>query len=96
VFTGSLAGHIGEVVDIPDDSTIAFTPLPSTNIIGHLQAHVSEICKQFNLGEYVRVIHGIHRGKDGYITEIHGSEASIFQRTTCEEVCLRHHQLIQD
>jgi hypothetical protein len=39
-----------------------------------------EICKLFSPGDFVRVLFGVHQGKEGFIVDLEGNSATIYHR----------------
>ena len=67
VIGGSLAGMIGEVIDVQDNHTVTLRCPDQT---AALEVPIQQVCKHFRLGDHVRVLCGGHQGSEGYITEM--------------------------
>ncbi len=78
VLKGSLQGLEGMITDI-HDHTLTFAPLTmSTATPSSIETSTFDVCKKFELGDYVQVMYGIHCGQEGFILEIDNSEVTIY------------------
>jgi transcription elongation factor SPT5 len=73
---GPLAGFTGVILEIKA-LTASFRADDTTQV---QEALLSEVRKLFALGDFVEVISGIHRGKQGFIVGLDGRSASIYCR----------------
>jgi transcription elongation factor SPT5 len=81
VFTGSLQGLQGTIVELHDDTrsiTFATADTSSTTTTSLLQVSILEVSKQFVRGDYVRVMYGSHHGQEGFILDMDDNQATIF------------------
>lgn len=77
VLVGELKGLQGELTDIKGDNTLVFTSDDGRNDI---QVPASDARKHFSPGESVRVLHGRHKGEEGYIVHLRDYTATVVKR----------------
>ena len=77
VVEGTFAGILGRLVDIRDDLTVVFQ---TDDLDVRHQVYAYEVRKRFSLGELVLVLHGPHKGEQGYITHMSGDTAVLYKR----------------
>jgi transcription antitermination factor NusG len=79
VFTGSLQGLEGTIMELLDNHTLTLlNSNPSTAVPASLQVPTSDVCKKFVRGDYVRVMHGEHCGQEGFILEMDDTIATMY------------------
>jgi transcription elongation factor len=76
VVAGPCCGLIGRLTNIQDE-TVTFE---SDGLQSPLQALVREVRKQFDLGDFVEVLCGNHRGVKGFIVHMDEDAAVIYRQ----------------
>jgi transcription elongation factor len=77
VIRGAFAGARGDLVDIQQDGTATFRADGGGD---HHDVYISDIRKQFSLGDYVQVYRGKHQGEEGYLVGMTDDFATIYKR----------------
>jgi len=76
IIVGELQGSTGRLAEIHDDGTVTIVAddeqIPPLNLLRW------EICKLFSQGDFIRVLFGEHRGKEGFIVDLEGNSATIY------------------
>jgi transcription elongation factor len=76
VVVGDLQGTTGCLTEIHDNGTVTIVAddeqVPPLNLLRW------EICKLFSQGDFVRVLFGMHQGKEGFIVNLEGNFATVY------------------
>lgn len=79
VHHGSLAGAEGLVTEVEVDTVaISFAGPESSNDLT-ADVLISDVSKRFKPGDYVTILYGLHTGVEGFIIEMDGDHATVFQ-----------------
>lgn len=84
IITGSHVGIEGRVESIDNNNRIV--SIIKTNSIDSVEVPISDVRKKFQLGDYVKILHGLREGDEGFITAIDEECADIYIAKASEEV----------
>ncbi|KAF5322877.1 hypothetical protein D9619_000044 [Psilocybe cf. subviscida] len=66
--SGNYRGSIGLVLGVCDDAVEVYLPVQEQMVV----VGITNIQAELQYGDYIRVLHGEHQGKEGYITKVEG------------------------
>jgi len=76
IVAGALKGTAGYVTEIKDNHVII---VESADLPAPQHMRTWEVCKRFDLGDFVRAVCGEHRGVEGFIVDIDNDHAVIYR-----------------
>lgn len=92
VVTGPYLASTGVVVDIIGD----IVKIQSDSFPDPQQVRRWEVCKRFDRGDFVHVVHGLDRGVEGFIIDMDEGFVTLCCRTIHEVSCSSLHSMICD
>ncbi|KAF5312781.1 hypothetical protein D9619_003855 [Psilocybe cf. subviscida] len=66
--SGEYRGLIGLMLGVCNDAVEVYLPVQERTVV----VGITNIQKELQYGDYIRVLHGEHQGKEGYITRVEG------------------------
>lgn len=87
VVTGPCLGSTGVVMDVIGD----IVKIQSDDFPHPQQVRRWEVCKRFDRGDFVHVVHGVDRGMEGFIVDMDESFVTLCCRIFDEVSCLSLH-----